>query len=101
MSRGPPVRRSKRCSSRARSACGESSFARAAASSIASGRPSSLTQISAIAGAFALVTAKSAFTARARSTKSATASYCDIDAELRQVRGIGQRQRRHRELVLA
>ena len=39
------------------------------------GKPSSLTHISAIAGAFALVTAKSAFTARARSTKSATASY--------------------------
>ena len=40
----------------------------------------SVSNACAIAGAFALVTAKSAFTACARSTKSATASYCDIDA---------------------
>ena len=71
---------SKRCSRRVSNASGDSSFARAAASSIASGRPSSLTQISAIAGALALVAEKSAFTARARSTKSATDSYCESEA---------------------
>ena len=47
---------SSRCPSRASSACGGSSFDRAAASSIASGRPSRRTQISATAGAFAFVT---------------------------------------------
>ena len=74
---------------------------RAAASSIASGRPSRRTQISATAGAFAFVTAKSALTARARSMKSATASYCESDAIVGQVRRVGQVERRHRVLVLA
>ena len=46
---------------------------RAAASSMASGRPSRRRQIPATAAAFALVSAKSGRTARARSTNSATA----------------------------
>ena len=50
---------------------------RAAASSIASGNPSRRTQISAMAGALALVTWNSGLTAWARWMKSATASYCD------------------------
>ena len=50
---------------------------RAAASSIASGSPSSRTQISATAGAFSLVTSNDGFTALARSMKSATDSYCE------------------------
>ena len=50
---------------------------RAAASSIASGRPSRRTQISATAGAFSFVTSNPGFTARARSMNSATASYCE------------------------
>jgi hypothetical protein len=48
---------------------------RAAASSIARGRPSSLAQISTTAGAFSSVREKSGLTARARSTKSLMASY--------------------------
>jgi hypothetical protein len=40
---------------------------------MASGKPSSLAQISATAGAFSLVTAKSAFAAVALSMKSLTA----------------------------
>jgi hypothetical protein len=55
-------------------ACGLSTRTRAAASSIASGSPSSRTQISATAGALALLTPKSGRTAMARSTKSATDS---------------------------
>ena len=42
---------------------------------MARGKPSSLTQISATAGALWLVTKKSGFTAVARSTKSLIASY--------------------------
>ena len=63
---------------------GESSLIRAAASSIASGRPSSRRQISATAGAFSSVTAKSGLIAAARSTNSATAAYCDSALERRQ-----------------
>jgi hypothetical protein len=74
-SRAPPVRKGSRCSNRASIACGGSSRTRAAASSMASGSPSSRQQISATAGAFALSTAKSGLTARARSMKSRTASY--------------------------
>ena len=46
----------------------------AAASSIASGRPSSRRQMAATSAAFSSVSAKSGFTARARSTNSATAA---------------------------
>ena len=69
----PPVRRSSRFSSRPRIACGESSFTRAAASSIASGSPSSRRQIPATAAAFSSVSSKSGLTARARSRKNSTA----------------------------
>ena len=57
----------------ASSASGSSSRVRAAASSIASGRPSSRRQISATAAALPSVRAKPGRTARARSTNSATA----------------------------
>src|SRR5438093_85558 len=50
---------------------------RAAASSIARGRPSTRSQIPAIAGAFSLVARKSGLTATARSMKSLTASNCE------------------------
>jgi hypothetical protein len=76
-SRGPPVSNISRCSSRSSNACGVSSRTRAPASSIASGSPSRRTQISATAGAFSLVTSKSARTDCARSMNSATASYCE------------------------
>ena len=66
-------RRSKR-SSRASSACGGSRRARAAASSIASGKPSSRSQISITGAALSAVRANSGLTARARSTKRRTAS---------------------------
>jgi len=49
---------------------------RTAASSIASGKPSTRAQISATARAFSVVSAKSSLTARARSTNSATAASC-------------------------
>jgi hypothetical protein len=49
---------------------------RAAASSMASGRPSRRTQILATAGASAAVNWKPAATARERSTKSATEGTC-------------------------
>ena len=68
--REPPASRGSRCSSRSSSADGESAFTRAAASSIASGRQSRRRQISATSP-FA---AKSELTARARCTKSSTAS---------------------------
>ena len=101
-SRAPPVSSGRRRSSRASSACGESSLIRAAASSIASGSPSRRTQISATAGAFSLVTAKSGLIAVRpldeqrdrrvlRRARRAVGSRCRI----------GQRQRRDRELVLA
>ena len=65
-----PVRSASRCSSRSSRASGGRSFTRAAASSIASGRPSSRRQISATAP----LDAKSGRTARARSANRAAAS---------------------------
>ena len=50
---------------------------RAAASSMARGRPSNRTQISAIADAFSLLSSKSGLTAVARATNKATAEYSD------------------------
>ena len=55
-------------------AAGVSSRIRAAASSMASGNPSSRAQISATAGAFSLVTQKPGLIAAARSMKRATAA---------------------------
>ena len=72
-SRAPVVSRSSRFSSRAAIACGLRSLIRAAASSIASGRPSSRCTISATAASFSSLSAKPGLTAWARSTKSATA----------------------------
>ena len=73
---------------------------RAAASSIANGSPSRRTQISATAGAFSFVTSKPGFTARARSMKRATASYCDSCASDGRLAGIWQVERRDRVLLL-
>ena len=73
--RAPPVNSGNRCSSRFSSAWGGSILTKAAASSIAKGNPSSREQISATAGALAVVTVKSGLTACARSMKSRTASY--------------------------
>ena len=70
----PPVSRASRCSNLACNAAGDRTFTRAAASSIASGNPSSRRQISATAGAVSAVNVRSGLTARARSTKSRTAS---------------------------
>ena len=99
-SRAPPVRSCSRCSSRASIAAGVSSLTRAAASSIARGRPSSRMQISAVARA------------RFRRDREVRLDRRGALAEegdrlvLRKLldRGgprVGQRQRRHRELVLA
>ena len=86
-------------SSRASIACGVSTATRAAASSIASGSPSSRRQISATAGAFSAVTANPAWTAGARSTKSATDSYCEQVVGRARWR-VRKGERRHLELVL-
>ena len=73
VSRGPPVRIERRCSSRSRSAGNGRCFTRAAASSIASGTPSTRRQISAMAAsADGSVASRSGRAARARSRKSAT-----------------------------
>jgi len=56
--RGPPVRTASLWSSRASSMRGESSAARAAANSMASGRPSSLAQMAATSRAFASLSRK-------------------------------------------
>ena len=68
----------KRWFSRSTFFCGDNTLARAAASSIASGMPSSRRQICAIAAAFSSVNVKRGLAIRARSTKSSTASYCEI-----------------------
>ena len=72
-SRAPPVRTGSRWSSRSSSFAGGSSFTRAAASSIASGRSSRRAQISATT-ARSPFRAKSGRTARARSANSSTAA---------------------------
>ena len=81
-------------------ASGSSSRVRAAASSIASGRPSSRRQISATAAALLSVRAKPGRAARARSTNSATAGDAASSAIGTPVGVGGQRQRRHRVLPL-
>jgi hypothetical protein len=74
-SRGPPVRTPIRSTSRANRACGGSSLARAAASSMASGKPSSRRQISATAPTFWPVSLNPGATAWARTVNSCTAAY--------------------------
>ena len=56
---------------------GERTLTRAAASSIARGKPSNRAQISVTADAFSRFSSKSGLTATARCTNSATAGYCD------------------------
>jgi hypothetical protein len=73
----PPVNSGSRLSSLVRRAEGETTRSQAAASSIASGSPSSRRQISSTAAAFPASSLKSGRTWRARSTKSAIASYVD------------------------
>ena len=71
----PPVRSLRRLERRVRRDFGWSILTRAAASSMARGNPSSLTQISAMAGALSAVISKPRFAALARSMNSLTASY--------------------------
>ena len=73
---------------------------RAAASSIARGRPSSRWQISATAAAFVASSAKPGRAAVARSTNSCTASYCRRRSSDGRSPRVGHGQRRHRELAL-
>ena len=75
-SRGPAVSRLIRSPSRASSARGDSSLIRAAASSMASGRPSSRRQISATSWAFSLVSSKPGASARARAANKRTEAAC-------------------------
>ena len=74
-SRAPPVSSPILSSSRASRACGGSSLTLAAASSMASGSPSSRRQISAIAPAFPLVSSKPADAACARCTNRRTEAH--------------------------
>ncbi len=73
-SRAPPVRRGITSPNWARRAAGGRVETRAAASSIARGSPSRRAQIAAMAGEFSAVRAKPNWAARARATKSWTAS---------------------------
>ncbi len=75
-SRAPPVKMASRQPRRASRICGDSSFIRAAASSIANGSPSRRTQISATALALVVVNWNSGLTACARWRKSATDGEC-------------------------
>lgn len=75
-SRGPPVSSSSLCSSRAAGASGERTLFRAAASSIARGRPSSRLQMPMTAFTLRSVSWNVGWTARARSTNSFTALDC-------------------------
>ena len=79
---------------------GVSSFIRAAASSSASGSPSTAAQIAATASAFSVVTSKSGRTARARATRSATASFWTSAAGSGCLRPGRQLERKDRVLVL-
>src|SRR5215210_7891937 len=100
-SRAPPVRSFRRLPSLFSNALGGSILTIAAASSMAKGSPSSLTQISATAGALSLVIVKSGLTAFARSTKSLTASYCVSRSKGGGALEVGPPERWNRELLLA
>ncbi len=76
-SRAPPVNNRSRLSKRPRIAAGVRTFTRAAASSMASGRPSRRAQISTTAAALSSPKTKPGFTARARWINSATAGYSE------------------------
>ena len=98
-SRAPPDRRASRSPRRSRMACGVRTRTRAAASSMASGRPSSRTQISATAGV-RVVDREVRRTATARSTNRATDSNwvnCSRSGRWR----VGQAEWRDRVLPLA
>ena len=100
---GPPARcpaRPARSPAWPSSASGSSSRMRAAASSIASGRPSRRRQISATAAALPSVRAKSYRTARARSTKSATAGVAASSSIGSSAGSSGSDSGRHRVLPL-
>ena len=73
-SRAPPASSVSAWSSRSTIASGVRTLARAAASSSASGAPSSAAQIASTDAAFSSVTAKSGLTARARSTNRSAAT---------------------------
>ena len=95
--RSPPASRRKRWSSRCASCAGLKTGILAAASSNASGIPSSRRTTSATADAFSSVTLKSALTACARSTKTRTAS---LSATTSQFVGVGHAERWHGHDVL-
>ena len=71
-----------RCSRRLSSASGGNIEMRAAASSIASGSPSSRVQIAAIVALFSGVSVNAASTARARSQNSSTASFWSLPSDV-------------------
>ena len=100
-SRGPPVSSSNGCASRATISAGDSSLTRAAASSIANGRPSTRAQIALTAPAFAV--RKAEIRAHGpRPLKEELDSRIDAQrVEFVALLGIGQREWRDRKFVLA
>ena len=96
-SRPPPVSSGSRWSSRASSADGERTLTRAAASSMASGRPSRRRQIAATAWAFCSVTAKSGLTACARADEEAHRGRCVDGSRGCRVVALRQRQGQDRD----
>ena len=90
----------KRSSSRARSCGSDSTRSRAAASSMASGTPSSRRHSRTTSATFAAVSSKSPVAARARSTNSETASNAVASGTRRRV-DLRHGHRRHRQQVLA
>jgi hypothetical protein len=77
-SRPPPVNSGSRCCNRARSAGGGRILTRAAANSIASGKPSRCRQMAATASAVSAVSAKSGCTARALQKERHGGTLCQV-----------------------
>ncbi len=98
--RVPPVSRAKLVSSRSAICSGVSTFTRAAASSIASGMPSSRQQMRATAAALAGVSVKPA-QARLRTVDEELDRFGLADAFELDTARVGQRQRRHEPRALA
>ena len=88
-SRAPPVNSCNRLARRVSMEEGERTLTRAAASSMASGRPSNRAQISVTADAFSRVSSKSGLAATARCRNSSTAGYWDRTSTESVDRGTG------------
>ena len=99
-SRLPLTSSASESASRVRIAAGGNSFTRAAASSIASGSPSSRRTSPAMASAFSPVMVKPGTEAAARAANSSADSHPARDAAETGAAGSGRSKRRDRELLL-